>query len=125
MSPAPAIDVPSLLDRCMGNLTFLEKMLTKFQEQSAATLTQLTTSLASRDPESTARAAHALKGAAANLSAPRVTEIAAQLEHLARAAQLDSADTALAALKSEMHRCLADIPAAITRAKSLTPRPEP
>ncbi|HEY7119217.1 MAG TPA: response regulator, partial [Tepidisphaeraceae bacterium] len=123
--PSDPIDVESLLPRCMGNVAFLERMLNKFRDQSAATLEQIVTGLSVRDAAATARAAHALKGAAANLSADAVRAVAGQIEQLARDAQLESAERALDDLRQQLARCLDDIPGAVTRARHHKPLATP
>jgi HPt (histidine-containing phosphotransfer) domain-containing protein len=127
VSMSRPIDVHALLARCMGSTTFLEKMLNKFRDQGADALDQIVSAVKARDAAATARAAHALKGAAANLAADGVCAAAAGIEAQARAAQLDAAEQALANLRAQLERCLADIPDAVTRAaqKPQTPTPEP
>jgi PAS domain S-box-containing protein len=115
-SSPPPIDVSTLLPRCMNDVAFLEKILVRFRDQSAATLDRIAAAVAARDPDATARAAHALKGAAANLSAGPVRDLAGRLEELGRDHDLSTADQLLATLRTELDRCLEDIPQALNRA---------
>jgi two-component system sensor histidine kinase/response regulator len=57
-----------------------------------------------RDAKVVERAAHSLKGAAGNLSAKRIAELALKLELLGRAGDLKGADQLIINLKTEFKR---------------------
>ena len=104
------IDLPSLLERCMGDMAFVETILKKFEEQALATLGALSECVAAGNAPEAARKAHALKGAAANLSAEPLRAAAAQLEQIGRKGQLEMADACLKQIHVELEQCLAFIP---------------
>ena len=109
-------DVDKLLERCMGDPAFLETMLAKFREQSAAMLDRLDQGIAAADARRVALAAHTFKGAAANLSAGAASDVAARLEELGNAGSLDGASRYLEQLRAEVQRCIAYIPTAVSEA---------
>ena len=103
--PVP-IDYDSLLQRCVGNAGVMEKILNKFQEQVQQDMDKLTSSVRAADAEQITLLAHALKGAAGNLSAESLREVAAQLEQLGRSGDLEQAEEHCARLHQEVQRCL-------------------
>ena len=74
------IDTKAALRRTGGNQKRYESLLRKFAEPSAAGVREIRAALAAGDLETAARAAHSLKGAAANLGATAVAEVAAKAE---------------------------------------------
>jgi two-component system sensor histidine kinase/response regulator len=102
----PPCDFHRLLQRCMGDRELLDRIIIKFAEQSAADLDRLEQSIAAGDTRQVERLAHGLKGAAANLSAARLRELAAEMEARARAASLESAAVVLAGLRTELQHFL-------------------
>ena len=73
-------------------------------------LAEMGQAIAAGDAERLRRAAHTLKGAVANFSAPRAQAAAYALETAGRDARLDSAAALLASLRAE----LAEIRSALT-----------
>ncbi len=74
----PGVDTRSALRRTGGNPKRYEMLLRKFAE--SASVQEIRTPLAAGDTETAARAAHSLKGAAANLGATAVADAAAEVE---------------------------------------------
>ncbi len=74
------IDTKSALRRSGGNRKRYESLLRNFAEPSAGGLEAIRNALAAGDTLTAARAAHSLKGAAANLGATAVAEMAAKTE---------------------------------------------
>ena len=74
------IDTKSALRRTGGNRRRYESLLRKFAEPSAGAVEEIRAALAAGDTSTAARAAHSLKGAAANLGAAGLAEIAAKAE---------------------------------------------
>lgn len=93
-----------LLERCMGNIEFAERILDKFQEGFGADLAELEEGLDFADAERVASVAHRLKGASANVSAPGLRQSASIIEQLGRAGQLAEVPNHLAHLRSEWSR---------------------
>ena len=88
LSTDPPLDVEQLLDRCMGNVEFVERVLTKFHERFSDDLEQLERDVQAGAGESVAALAHRLKGSAANVAAPELHRITAQLEELGRSPRM-------------------------------------
>jgi HPt (histidine-containing phosphotransfer) domain-containing protein len=107
------IDAATLLDRCMGDAVFLQRVLEKFRSSSDAMLNTIAQAVHDGDKEKMGRGAHSLKGAAANLSAEAVRSIAGRLQDLAHGDDLSQAEQSLSELKQELDRCIAYIPTVI------------
>lgn len=73
------IDVDDLMTRCLGNLTFAERILNVFQDRCDADLADLEQAIEAHDLEQIGRIAHRLKGACANAAARSMQEKAADL----------------------------------------------
>jgi HPt (histidine-containing phosphotransfer) domain-containing protein len=72
-------------------------------------LSQIASAVTAGDSALVASLAHRLKGAAANLSAEPLREIAAELEALGRGGDLEDAEAWVAQLNSEGGRFLRDV----------------
>ena len=105
------LNFESLLERCMGNLQLAERIIGKFRDRGADELLQIEKSIHAGNAEKTAGMAHSFKGAAANLSADALREVAAHLETMARAEQMDEGPACLAQLKNEWDRFLEHVDA--------------
>jgi two-component system, sensor histidine kinase and response regulator len=105
------IDTKSALRRTGGNRMRYEALLQKFAGQSTGSVTEIRAALSAGDTQTAARAAHSLKGAAANLGATAVAEIAAKAEAAIQAGQ--SAEDSLQSLESSLASVVAAIGAAL------------
>jgi HPt (histidine-containing phosphotransfer) domain-containing protein len=76
----PGIDTKAALRRTGGNRTRYESLLRKFAQPSAGGVEEIRAALAVGDTETAVRAAHSLKGSAANLGATALAEVAAKAE---------------------------------------------
>jgi two-component system sensor histidine kinase/response regulator len=76
----PGIDTKAALRRTGGNRKRYESLLRKFAQPSAGGVEEIRAALAAGDTETAARAAHSLKGSAANLGATALAEVAAKAE---------------------------------------------
>jgi signal transduction histidine kinase/DNA-binding response OmpR family regulator/HPt (histidine-containing phosphotransfer) domain-containing protein len=74
------IDTKSALRRTGGNRKRYESLLRRFAEPSSGAVEEIRAALALGDTSTAARAAHSLKGAAANLGASALAELAAKAE---------------------------------------------
>ena len=90
-----------LLDRCMGNLEFAERVLTKFQDRFGDQLEELESALAQEDAEQVALVAHRLKGESASVAALGLRDRAAEIERLGRANQVSHIPPCLQQLRAE------------------------
>jgi len=109
--PAP-INFHTLMQRCVGNTKTFEKILDKFQDKIRNQLSQISDCVRSADTQQIALLAHGLKGAAANLSAESLQEIAGQMEKMGKAEELENVEKCLVLLQQEIEHCLAYIPMA-------------
>lgn len=82
-SEAPAVDVMSLLGRCLGNFQIVERVLLTFRATGAADLVQLQEAIERADFTTIADIAHRFQGSASNVSALRLRELLKRAEGLA------------------------------------------
>ena len=80
------LNVAELADRCSGEKDFIAKILRKFEARAQQQIQELDQARDSDDDTQTARLAHSLRGAAANVGAAAVSRAAAVLENAARTA---------------------------------------
>jgi Amt family ammonium transporter len=113
---ATILHLDALLARCMGDSAVAERILAKFQQRVPDDLVQIEESVRAGEAERVASLAHALKGAAANLSAAAMGEVAARLETAGHNADLDGARARLVQLRSEWERFLQQLPAILAAA---------
>jgi signal transduction histidine kinase/DNA-binding response OmpR family regulator/HPt (histidine-containing phosphotransfer) domain-containing protein len=107
----PGVDTQSALRRTGGNRKRYESLLRKFAQPNAAGVQDIRSALATGDVEAAARAAHSLKGAAANLGAAALADVAAKVETAINLRQ--GVDEALGALAGSFDTVLAAIRAAL------------
>jgi HPt (histidine-containing phosphotransfer) domain-containing protein len=100
----PPLKHEELIARCLGNLDFAERVLTKFQERFEADLTELEAELVSGNTDRVARLAHRMKGASANTAATGLHTEASCIEELARSDQKEEISLRLGRLRSEWSR---------------------
>jgi HPt (histidine-containing phosphotransfer) domain-containing protein len=107
-APAPEVpmDLDALLVRCMGDAEFRSRLLAKFPEQVNGCLQKINDALTAQDASGLARAAHGLKGTAANLSAPAVQRAAAEIEAVGKAGSFSEAERLVETLRAEVARCI-------------------
>jgi two-component system, sensor histidine kinase and response regulator len=91
---AAVFDREELLDRLGGDGEVLAEVVRLFLEDCPARLAALQAAVSARHAEGIRAAAHALKGAAGNLSAGRVSAAAAALEEIGIDARLDLVEAA-------------------------------
>ena len=97
-------DLEEALARARGKRELLRKMADLFLADCPGLLAQICSALATGDGSTLERAAHRIKGSAANLSAPRVVAVAGRLEEIARGGCLAEAEAACAGLEAEVGR---------------------
>jgi Amt family ammonium transporter len=96
-----SFDFEELLNRCLGNLEFAERVLAKFQSRFDDDLVELEQALDVQDTEAVARVAHRLKGASATAAANGICTQAAEIESLARTRNIDEIPGCLRLLRNE------------------------
>jgi HPt (histidine-containing phosphotransfer) domain-containing protein len=98
---ASPVDFDDLVDRCLGNLEFVERLLTKFHQRFGEQLEELEIASAEQDAERVALVAHRLRGESASIAAPGLSERAAEIERLGRANRVADVAGSLDALRAE------------------------
>ena len=97
-------DADAAMERVDGDRELLLEILGLFREQAGPTRDLIGSALAARDGAALERAAHSLKGSAANVSALEVQEAALCLEHAAHAGDWDAGAAAWAVLTGALPR---------------------
>jgi two-component system, sensor histidine kinase and response regulator len=95
-------DVGTALDSLDGDFELLREVAGIFLAQSPKHMERIRGAISDRDPKILQRAAHALKGSAANLLAQGVVEAASQLEEIARGGSVAGSKEALVSLEEEL-----------------------
>lgn len=99
-----SFEYDELLQRCMGNLEFAERILSRFGSRLEGDIEELEKQILSGDCGGIIRVAHRIKGASANTSATGIQMQTNQIEDMARAQQLDELPMQLEQLKEEVAR---------------------
>jgi two-component system sensor histidine kinase/response regulator len=99
--PVP-VDLESLKRRCVNNRKLAAKALKMFDSGIDRDLAVVTRSVQEADAKALAASAHKIKGAAANISAEAVRQMAAELEKLGRADSMDQSEAVLQKLNQEV-----------------------
>ena len=99
-----AIDKASALARVEGDESLLAEIARMFLESQRELVAELRDALGAGDSVRVARAAHTLKGSAANLSATGVAKAALGVEERARAGDAQGASGAFPALERELEK---------------------
>jgi Amt family ammonium transporter len=76
----PAVDFAQLVDRCVGNLDVARRVLARFSASAARQGEAIEAAAESNDSDAVGRAAHFLKGMAANVGATTVARLAGEIE---------------------------------------------
>jgi len=95
-----------VLDRVGGDRELLAEISRLFVDDAPRHLERIRAALDARDGESLRRAAHGLKGAAANFDADGVVSAARALEEMGRTEQFDALDAAWRSLTRETDRLI-------------------
>jgi PAS domain S-box-containing protein len=101
-SSDPVFDVGAVLDSLDGDSELLREVAGIFLAQSPKHMERIRRAISEQDPKILQRAAHALKGSAANLLAQGVMAAALKLEEIGRAGSVAGAKEALALLEEEL-----------------------
>ena len=107
LAPAPAadqmttppIDMADLSRRLMGDKTIIRHIMASFAASLPAQIEALRSAITSGDAPRIARAAHSIKGAAANLSAMPLRESCAAMETAAKSGDLEAVQSAWCSLE--------------------------
>jgi PAS domain S-box-containing protein len=98
----PVFDAGAVLDSLEGDSELLREIAGIFLAQFPKHMEKIRAAVSNRDPKLLERAAHALKGTAANLLAQGVVEAASKLEEIGRAGSVAGCSQALDSLEAEL-----------------------
>jgi HPt (histidine-containing phosphotransfer) domain-containing protein len=101
---AEILDYDALINRCMGNLDFVNRVLTKFHERLPIDFREMEQAVARQDTQLVASVAHRIKGSVANISAKSLHIIAQEIEDMGRAGCLDDIPARIEAFRKEWER---------------------
>ncbi len=107
---AAPINAEALAVQCMDDLSFMERLLDRFEVEAPDRLEDIERHVAAGDNAGVAASAHALKGISAMLAAERVRLVAANVENEARAGTLDHVEQLVVELREELQECLDYVP---------------
>lgn len=102
--PVGCVDLPSLLHRCLGKRELAERLIQKLAQQADQDLANLEEALRLGNAAEARAVAHRLKGAAANVSALKLRDIASALETLGREGNLAPAQPLMVQLRLAVER---------------------
>ena len=103
-APSPVIDREDALERLEGDASLLEELLGLFREEYPGKKQEIDQAIAAGDGEALRLAAHALKGASANLSLTAIRESAFRLELAGKEGRLAEAAGLADGLRAELER---------------------
>lgn len=106
---APSIDMPTLLDRCLGNVEFAQLLLEEFQSSVPQQLAGLARYTMDENGSAIRETAHSLRGIACTLAAEGLRQAATDLETAAIADDWKMIPQRIDRLHQEALRCLAEI----------------
>jgi signal transduction histidine kinase/CheY-like chemotaxis protein len=109
----PGIDTATALKRTGGNQKRYEALLSRFADSQATAVSDIRAALAANDSLTAQRLAHSLKGAAANLGATALAEVAAKAESAINSNQ--NIDLYLEALSNSLSSTVVAISAALPK----------
>jgi len=104
VNDAAPLNFAELVERCVGRLDLVQRILDKFQAQFAGDLDQLEAALEQADLAGVSRLAHRLKGSAANVAAPRLRATAEGIEKRAAGGDVDALADCCWTLREEWSR---------------------
>ena len=104
--PSP-LDYGQLLERCLGNAEFAQRILAKFTQKFVEDLERLEQSMAAGDEEAVGLLAHRLKGSAANVAAPALANLFDEIEQHSRQGGMPGIAERIAAVHEEWARFIA------------------
>lgn len=103
-TPLEVLNLAELVDRCLGNLEFVERLLEQFENVLARDVSVITQAAGARDLDTICQISHRIKGASANVSAPALVKVAAEIEAAAKDADFDTIWSRLPVLSAERDR---------------------
>ena len=100
--PSTAVmDLDALLERCMGNIDFLVRIVDKFQSRIPEELDELEQAVDLQDAKRIASLAHRIKGESASASADGLQRVAREIEELGAAGRVGEIPARMTELRGE------------------------
>lgn len=90
----------SLVERCMGNLDLVQRLLARFADSGRQDCEHLEAALRARDFGTLASVAHRLKGNSATMGAERMARLASHIERESRSAGPTNLDSLVAEIRT-------------------------
>lgn len=118
-----AIQLDELLKRCLGNLSFAQRVLSKFTSRLEDDVDELKEAMQKDALPDVVRLAHRLKGASANVAAEGLRKIAAEIEDQARSGQSCPPDAWFPRLEQEIERLLTMSESGLCDTENVKPSP--
>ena len=116
--PPGPMKLDVVIEKCMGDLSYLERILYKFQDQSDETFKRIIQCLNARDKEGALQLTSALRGAAEYLGADDLRDHCLHVEEMVRLGVFNETFNAMGPLKEELFRCIDYIPELLHQAAS-------
>lgn len=110
----PGLETDKALRRLGGNVDLLRKLIIRFGETQADTVTRIRAAIESGDAETALRAAHTFKGVAGNIGATQMFERAAMVEGILKQGKADGLAGALDEMERELNLLLKQVAAAMS-----------
>ncbi|WP_164100843.1 Hpt domain-containing protein [Candidatus Laterigemmans baculatus] len=92
----------SLVERCMGNLDLVQRLLSRFADSGRQDCEHLEAALRAGDLRTLASVAHRLKGNSATIGAERMARLASRIERESKSAGAANLDSVLNSLVAEI-----------------------
>jgi two-component system, sensor histidine kinase and response regulator len=116
--PPGPLKLEVVIEKCMGDLSYLERILYKFQDQSDETFKRIIQCLNARDKDASLNLLEALAGAAEYLGGDDLRDHCHHVGEAVKMKAFNDAISAMAALKEELYRCVEYIPELLHQAAS-------
>ena len=109
MEDAAVIDIPELTERLDNDFELYLELVDLFTDDSSSLISKIEYAISNKDHEALRKAAHTLKGAVANFSAPAAYEAASILEQAGRKMDLTGTEDHFLKLKSEIESVITEM----------------
>ena len=116
--PPGPMKLDVVIQKCMGDLQYLERILYKFQDQSDETFKRIIQCLNARDKDNSLNLLEALAGAAESLGAEDLRDHCYHVGEAVKMKAFNDAIKAMSGLKEELYRCVEYIPELLHQAAS-------
>lgn len=104
-TPQPQVlNLNELVDRCLGNIEFAERLLRRFGDLLDADVEVIAQAAGANDIHLVCQIAHRIKGASANVAAPALVKVAEEIEAAAKDADFETIWSRLPVLAAERDR---------------------